>query len=204
MMEIRGYDSMCCRSRAVLLCFLLCASWNSALGQKPKAGGDGDQPGSDLDATNAVLISKYMAQTGNEAYYTGDKTEIDKLVRLFRNNRSIPYACGYHWLIWFSRSPTEAVPISYNEECGTFEAHNKEIRSTLKRCFDAIRKKPKSFISNLRVTAAVPPEEVFKELEDSRHHVFFFNGLLERLPSIKGDSSLGDAVAFLLCGSTGV
>jgi hypothetical protein len=90
-------------------------SWKSAYGQKATAGDSSGQVDPDLSAAKAVLISKYMAQTGNEAFYSGGKTDIDKLSGLFRNNRMIPMACGYDWLIWFRLPPTEVIPVSYNE-----------------------------------------------------------------------------------------
>ena len=168
------------------LCLLLCAVSSIVVGQEAKVG-DGERAwrGSDLGATNAILISKYMFQTGSEAYFTSDRKEIEQLVHLFRNNRSAPHACGYHWLIWFRESPTEAVPVSHNEECESYEANNAEIKSTLKRYFDSIRNYPTSFISNVWVAASVQPEEAAKQLEDSEYHLFFLLGTLERLPHIR-------------------
>jgi hypothetical protein len=136
--------------------------------------------------TNAVLISKYMALSGNEAHLITDKDEIKKFVRLFQNNKKIyPHACGYHWLIWFQSSPTAATAIAHNQECETYQRSNKVVHRTLKTYFDKIKTAPAYFITNIKIPASLSPQEIVKEFADGKELVVFFNGLNDRLPRIK-------------------
>ncbi|HEX6190696.1 MAG TPA: hypothetical protein VFZ40_21775 [Pyrinomonadaceae bacterium] len=139
----------------------------------------------DINSTHAILISKYMILSGEEALLITNADEINRLVRLFRNNRTVPHACAYHWNLWFRQSITKAVPFSHNEDCEIYLTQSKQVNSLLRTYFYTIKRKPTHFISNLRVQASIEPVEAARSLEDAHHKVFFFRGDEQRLPYIK-------------------
>ena len=83
----------------------------------------------DINNTDAILINKYMILSGEEALLITNADEINRLVRLFRNNRTVPHACAYHWNLWFRQSITKAVPFSHNEDCEIYLRQSKQVNS---------------------------------------------------------------------------
>lgn len=137
-----------------------------------------------LKQTNAILISKYMIEQGPEALLIRDHQEIEKLVSLLSENKTVGHACGYHWLIRFRQSPTVSVPFSHNENCEVYENQSALINSLLKGYSHLIKTKPAHFIYTLKVPASLAPEDAAKQLENDKQFVFFFSGVEQRLPHI--------------------
>jgi hypothetical protein len=140
---------------------------------------------SSIEHTNAILISQYMIRTGDEALLITDPKEINELVKLFRNNRTVPHACAYHWNIWFRQSSTESIPFSHNEDCEIYENYDKRIHVLLNGYFKAILHNPTHFILNVKVPSSLEPEDAVRRLEANERKVFFFAGTEQRLPYVK-------------------
>jgi len=139
---------------------------------------------SDIGGTRSILIAQYMARTGSEALLITDRKRIDELVRLFRNNEAVPHACGYHWIIWFRQSATNAVPFAHNEDCQVYRLYDTELHAVLNSYFSSILKSPKYYVVDVTVPASLSPEDVVTKLESPNQQVFFFNPTDERLPHI--------------------
>ena len=128
-----------------------------------------------LNRTNYIVVQSggyYEEYThyslGNAALLITDKKAIAELAELFRDNSGNPHICGYHIVIEFLQSANKNLGgFGFNKDCQEYSRNNARLQSVMRKFLALLENKPPHRIYNLKIPAAVEPDEVVKSFEGS-------------------------------------
>lgn len=122
----------------------------------------------------SVLVHKWKFLPGNEALIITDQSDIQELLNLLRNNERNQHACGFHWVFRFQHDLVNASIHRHNQDCQTYQRHNRKIQRLFHSYFTRINEEPSHFLYHIHIDADYEPEVVVSHLMTDDVYIFFF------------------------------
>jgi len=120
--------------------------------------------------------SKILKQ--NAALLITDYEDILENKQLFKLNKSIGHACGYHYSIkFFDKSNKIYDDIPFNQECEEFLKNNVSIQNRMERYIELLETEPTHFIYNLKLAMNKDPYSAIETLGSKGLNIYALDRL---------------------------